>query len=395
MRKVGQKAEAVLKDIDQHLNCDVPWQFVLNSICTQPHPVAVAAFTRSIATNLGDVRIFKGTYELEKKAIAAMAGLLNAEDCHGSLVSGGTEANLLAIYVARKHACARRGDISRPEVIVAETVHFSMQKIFDMLGITPRTVEVDHRYKMDVSQVQRLINDNTIAIVGTAGTSEFGSVDPIEELSRIAAHHDLYFHVDAATGGFIIPFARALGYELPNFDFSLPGVCSITLDPHKYGLVNIPAGGIFFRTKELHSMISLDSFFASTPVHRTFLGTRPGGAAAASYATFETLGQDGFIETTKSNYQHMEYLVERLESLGYQVPVAPELNIVIVALADAIAVSRQLEARGWIISVSKRFSNCLRLVINQHVDREVIDRFLQVLQQVTPDQTIAKEEAAS
>ncbi|MCE9669679.1 tyrosine decarboxylase MfnA [Myxococcus stipitatus] len=380
MRRKGLPREDVLSSIQSSREKDVPWTRVLNSICTRPHPLAAEVFQEGLDTNLGDVRIFRGTHELERRAVALMGALLGKESCAGSLVSGGTEANLLALYVARKLATQRRGGLSGPpEVIAAETVHYSVQKIFDLLGITPRIAPVDARLRMDVKAAEALVNERTIALIGTAGTSEFGSVDPIEELSRLAVERDLYLHVDAATGGFIIPFARELGRPLPRFDFSLPGVASITMDPHKYGLVNVPAGAIFFRDPALQSLISLESFFARTPTHRTFLGTRPGGAALATYAVLEHLGWDGFLEATRTNYDNMAYLVERLEARGHSLRVPPELNIVIVDLPAAVQVMELLEQWDWIISISKRYSDCLRLVVNAHVTRPVIDAFVEAL----------------
>jgi tyrosine decarboxylase/aspartate 1-decarboxylase len=384
MRQKGLSKEQVLADIRALRAKDVPWNRVLNSISTVPHPVAVEAFHEAIDTNLGDVRIFRGTREIERQAIAMMGALLGKSDCAGSLVSGGTEANLLALYVARKWAAERRPELTgKPEVVVAETVHYSMQKIFDLLGLTSRTAPVDRRLRMDVSAAEALINERTIALIGTAGTSEFGSVDPIEDLSRIALAHDVYLHVDAATGGFIIPFARSLGYGLPRFDFSLPGVCSITMDPHKYGLVNVPAGGIFFRDASLEALVSLESFFTRTPTHRTFLGTRPGAAAVATYAVLEHLGWDGFVDATRTNYQTMEYLTSQLAVRGYRLLAPSELNIVIVDLPNAIEVMETLEGWDWIISVSKRYRNCLRLVITQHVTQPMIDEFLVALDRAT------------
>lgn len=360
---------------------DVPWTRVLNSICTEPHPLSVEAFLSAIDTNLGDGRIFRGTREIEERAIARIGALLGRSGCAGSLVSGGTEANLLALYVARKHAIRTRGELAgSPEVVVAETVHYSLHKVFEVLGLVPRTAPVDDRLRMNVGAARALVNERTIALVGTAGTSEFGSIDPIEDLGRLAEERGLHLHVDAATGGFIIPFARELGHDLPRFDFSVPGVSSITLDPHKYGLVNIPAGAVFFRDESLRSLIHLDSFFTRTPAHRTFLGTRPGAAAVATYAVLEHLGWDGFTRVTRTNYEHVSYLVSRLTERGFSLFVPPELNIVVVDLERAVEVMDILEGWGWIISVSRRYRSCLRLVVTRHVTRAVIDEFLIALE---------------
>jgi len=379
MRKIGLSSKKVFENIEKFRQQDIPWDKVLNSICTKPHAIATQAFTEAIDTNLGDIRIFRGTYQIEQQVIEMIGSLLGGKESSGSLVSGGTEANLLAMYVARKVAQLKQPGMQGGEVIVAETVHYSLVKIFDLLGLKQVTVPVDSALRMDTSNIPSLINKNTIAIIATAGNSEFGSIDPIKTLSDIAISHDVYLHVDAATGGFIIPFAKALGHELSDFDFSLPGVSSITMDPHKYGLANIPAGGIFFRNASLHNLISLDSFFIGTPTHRTFLGTRPGGSAVATYAVMEHLGWDGYIDITRENFEHIEYLVDNLQGLGFDILLPPELNIVIVDLPNAPEVMKLLESWDWIISVSKRFQNCLRLVVTNHVNIPMIDNVLAVL----------------
>lgn len=386
MRRFGLTESEVRRSVERHLRMDVPWSRVLNSICTQPDAFGAEMASIASHTNLGDVRIFRGTHRLEQQAVARICDLLGNPGGPGSLVSGGTEANLLAMYVAKKLASARRGTTRlAPEVIVGETVHYSFNKVFQMLGLIPAVAPVDDSLRMDPSKVTSLITPGTVAIVGTAGSSEFGSVDPVEQLSEIAAEHGVYLHVDAATGGFIIPFARELGYDLPRFDFTLPGVSSITMDPHKYGLVGIPAGGIFFRDESLQAEIGLDSFFAATPTHRTFLGTRPGAGAVATYAVLEHLGWEGFVRVTRTNFENTEYLMRELRSRGYALAVRPDLNIVVVSLPAAAKVMEVLESWDWIVSVSKRFRDTLRIVVTGHVTRSVIDAFLDALDRAVRD----------
>src|SRR5690606_34902424 len=141
------------------------------------------------------------------------------------------EANIMAMRAARN---TRR--IKNPEIIVPKSAHFSFKKASDMLCLKLREAELDKDYKVDINSVHHMISDKTVAIVGVAGTTELGKVDPIEELSEICADRDIFLHVDAAFGGYSIPFLNETGYDLPKFDFSLPGVCSITIDPHKMGL---------------------------------------------------------------------------------------------------------------------------------------------------------------
>jgi tyrosine decarboxylase/tyrosine decarboxylase/aspartate 1-decarboxylase len=358
---------------------DVPWSRVFNSICTAPHQLGVEMASFAAHTNLGDVRIFRGTKRIERKVVDLLLSLLGNPGGSGNLVSGGTEANLIAMLAAREVARGRGRLTAHPEVIVSSTVHFSFTKVFALLGLSAIVVPVDEALRLPPREVERRINANTVAVVATAGSSEFGVVDSVEEIGRAIAAHDVHYHVDAATGGFIIPFARELGYDLPQFDFSVDAVDSVTIDPHKYGLVNVPAGAILFRDSEGAGRFSVDSFFIDTPVHNTLLGTRPGSAAVATYAVLEHLGRAGFASITRNNFEMTRYLADQVRAAGHELFVEPELHIVVVKMANAAKVSGFLESCGWIVSTSNRFGETLRLVVAQHVTREMVDEFIVAL----------------
>ena len=163
-----------------------------------------------------------------------------------------------------------------------------------MLNLKIVEAKLDEHYKIDVESVKRAISENTVAIVAIAGTTELGLIDPIEEISKIAQEHNIYFHVDAAFGGFSIPFLKNLGYEVPVFDFSLDGVCSITVDPHKMGLAPIPAGGIIFRKEEYLQVMAVDSPYLTVKTQSTIVGTRLGASSAATYAIMKYFGKNGY-----------------------------------------------------------------------------------------------------
>lgn len=379
MRANGLPADTVRATIAEAMSADVPWTRVLNSICTEPHPLSLEMAAQSAHTNLGDVRIFGGTKHIEREVVRILGSFLGGETASGSLVSGGTEANLIAMYAARELARRDGRLTATPQVVVGSTVHFSFHKIFALLGIEAVVVPVDEALRLPVDEVVEQITPHTLAVVATAGSSEFGVVDLVDAIGPRLAGLDVRLHVDAATGGFIIPFARELGRPLPQFDFTVPGVDSITIDPHKYGLANVPAGAILFREAADTGTVSVDSFFLDTPTHNTFLGTRPGSAAVATYAVLEHLGRDGFLELTRTNYDVTDYLVDQLRSNGFELFIEPELNIVTVRRPNAARISERLEAAGWIASTSRRYADTLRLVITRHVTRTVVDEFIPAL----------------
>src|SRR5690606_18941933 len=171
----------------------------------------------------------------------------------------------------------------------------------------------------------------------------------VDEIGPVVAGRGVHLHVDAATGGFIIPFARELGHDLPQFDFTVEGVDSVTIDPHKYGLANVPAGAVLFRSAEDAGLYTSDYYFVDTPLHHTMLGTRPGAAAVSVYAVLEHLGRDGFRDITRTNFEVTRYLVDSLRAAGYELFAEPQLNIVVVRLPHAARISQLLESRGWIV----------------------------------------------
>ncbi|MFF7379342.1 tyrosine decarboxylase MfnA [Streptomyces massasporeus] len=387
MRNAGDSAADVRRRIATEMADDVPWNRVLNSICTEPHPLGVEMASAAAHTNLGDVRIFRGTKRIERKVVELLLDLLGNPGGSGSLVSGGTEANLIAMLVARESARARGRLTDRPEVVVSSTVHFSFTKVFGLLGLTPVVVPVDDSLRLPAAEVARRIGEHTVAVVATAGSSEFGVVDAVDEIGPVVAGREVHLHVDAATGGFIIPFARELGHNLPQFDFTVDGVDSITIDPHKYGLANVPAGAILFRGAQDAGRFAVDSFFIDTPVHNTLLGTRPGAAAVSTYAVLEHLGREGFRDLTRTNYEVTKYLVDGLRAAGHELFAEPQLNIVVVRMPHAVRISQLLESKGWIVSTSKRFGETLRLVVTRHVTPAMVDEFLPVLERASKEVT--------
>ena len=221
---------------------------------------------------------------------------------------------------------------------------------------------------------------NNLAI---AGTTELGLIDPIEEISKIAHENNIYFHVDATFGGFSIPFLRDMGYDLPVFDFSLEGVCSITIDPHKMGLAPIPAGGIIFRKEEYLDVMAIDSPYLTVKTQSTIVGTRSGAASAATYAIMKYFGKEGYSNLIKELMVNTKFLKENLEKIGYEVICEPELNLVAFnhPEMDTHKLAEELEKLGWKVSVA----NCpvaIRIVLMNHIKMEHLKELVEDLKEI-------------
>jgi len=253
MQKHGVAQRQILKELNDRLKGDFTYESgkIIGSMCTLPHPFAQKVYARFIDKNLGDAGLFPAVAQLEKEVIEMLGALLSNVEASGHIVTGGTEANLLALWAAKRISKKENG-----EVIVPVSVHCSFDKAADLLGLKVVKVGLNSSFKVDVEAVKKAVNQRTIGIVGVAGTTGLGVVDPIAELSEIAVEKGLYLHVDAAFGGFVLPFLKVLGFNVPKFDFSLEGVSSITVDPHKMGLAPIPAGGILFRDNSVEDAIT-------------------------------------------------------------------------------------------------------------------------------------------
>jgi tyrosine decarboxylase/aspartate 1-decarboxylase len=234
-----------------------------------------------------------------------------------------------------------------------------------------------------VNSLKEVISDKTVAIVAIAGTTELGLIDPIEEISKIAHENNIYFHVDAAFGGFSIPFLKELGHDLPVFDFSLPGVCSITVDPHKMGLAPIPAGGIIFRKEEYLEVMAVDSPYLTVKTQSTIVGTRLGASSAATYAIMKYFGKEGYRKLASNLMENTQFLNEGLKKLGYDVVCEPELNIIAFNHPNigADELAEKLEELDWKVSVAK-CPKAIRVVLMNHIKKNHLKKLLEDLKEI-------------
>ncbi|MBC7119603.1 MAG: tyrosine decarboxylase MfnA [Methanobacteriaceae archaeon] len=348
---------------------------ILGSMCTSPHPIAKEVFCEFIESNLGDPGLFKGTRALEKDVIRMIGELLGDPNVVGHVVTGGTEANLMAMRAARNIT-----GFAKPEIIVPRSAHFSFKKAAEILRLDLKEAMLGPDYRVDVDSVGELISSNTVAIVGVAGTTELGLVDPIPELSRLCEDEGIYLHVDAALGGFIIPFLKEAGYDLPDFDFRLGGVTSVTIDPHKMGLAPIPSGCIVFRGQEYLDSMSIETPYLTEKQQSTIVGTRSGASAAATWAVMKYMGREGYMRVVEDSMNTTHFLARELKRCGFELVTEPQLNIVAFNSPEMPpeALAYELELKGWSVSISS-YPPAVRIVLMPHIKKEHIEVFMEDL----------------
>jgi tyrosine decarboxylase/aspartate 1-decarboxylase len=158
LKPKGKSKSEVLKKLKQAKQLDQQYENgkILCSMCTNPHPIAKKAYNMFLNSNLGDMGLFSGSAQLEKEVVSLLVGLLHGEGGCGFLVSGGTEANLMALWAAKRLAkkpC--------PEVVLPESAHFSFTKICNMLSLKPVYAKLDEVYRVDVLDVEKNVTENT------------------------------------------------------------------------------------------------------------------------------------------------------------------------------------------------------------------------------------------
>jgi len=375
----GISEEELFTELEKRLKIDLTFDSgkILGSMCTYPHPLAQKIIRKYIDRNLGDPGLHRGSKEIEEEAVQMLGELLHLRRAYGNIVSGGTEANILAVRAFRNVS-----NVEKPELILPESAHFSFLKASDLLKVKLVWADLNRDYSVNVKDVETKITDNTIGIVGIAGTTGLGVVDDIPALSDIAVDYGIPLHIDAAFGGFVIPFAKALGYELPDFDFKLKGVQSITIDPHKMGMVPIPAGGIVFRKKKYMDVINvLAPYLAGGKIFQaTITGTRPGANAIAVWALLKHLGFEGYKNVVKEAMENALWFAEQIKRLnGVYLIREPMLNIVSFGSKRLKKIEAELKARGWGISAHRGY---IRIVMMPHVKREHLKNFLKDLREI-------------
>ena len=247
----------------------------------------------------------------EGEIIAMTLDMLNADAARpdsqpcGSVTSGGTESILSAVLAYREWGRNERG-ITDPEIILPETAHVAFEKGAHLFGLKVIQAPVDPKTTLvDVDFVRDHISPRTVALVGSACNYGYGTIDSITDLSDLALEHDTGLHVDACLGGFILPWGEALGYEIPRFDFRLPGVTTISADSHKYGYAPKGSSVLAFRDRGLREQLYFmrQEWSGGKYLSPGIAGSRSGGILAATWAAMVSLGRDGYLRYARKIFE--------------------------------------------------------------------------------------------
>jgi len=296
--------------------------------------------------------VFPSLKEMQRDVVQMAATLLNGgEDCGGAMTSGGTESIFMAVKTARDKMRAEKG-IRRGRIVIPRTAHPAFVKSAHLLDLEWVHMPLGEDLRTHAEDLEPLITEDTVLCVGGAPAYPFGMIDPIPDMAAIAQARAIPFHVDACLGGFMLPFLERLGYDIPPWDFRVPGVTSISADAHKYGYAIKGASVVLHRPKEnvRYQVFQFSDWPGGIYGTQAFLGTKPAAPIGAAWAVMHFLGEEGYMRLARETMDAVERLREGIAAIG-GVHIHGEPDMTVVALGsrehDVFAIGDVLNQRGW------------------------------------------------
>ncbi|MDX2158004.1 MAG: aminotransferase class V-fold PLP-dependent enzyme [Hyphomicrobiaceae bacterium] len=377
--ETGRARNDLIADIRERKSRDADWRggrvplFVFKADDAVDE-IGRAAFNEMFAENaLGSKRAFLSLGQMEREVVEMALDLFRAPDgAQGFMTTGGTESIVMAVQTARDHARAVRGDKRhRGNLVLPETAHPAFDKAARLMDLEVRRVPVASDFRADPAAMETRTDSDTILMAGSAPCFPFGIIDPIADLSELASRRGLWLHVDACVGGYLAPFVRDIGRNVPDFEMHLPGVASLSADLHKFGYTPKPASTVLYRDGERarHHGFDADVWpngrFATT----TIVGTRPGGAVAGAWAVMSHLGRDGYRRLAGELMAMIDRYRAGVAAIpGLHVIGEPHLSIVAVGSndLDVFRVAELMAEKGWVPGLTQRPKGLHRMMSLLH-----------------------------
>lgn len=337
------------------------------------------AYRRFASENALNPAAFPSVLSFENEVVGMVADLMHGETAVGNVTSGGTESILLSVYAARERA---RGEgVTDPAIVFPETAHPAWAKAAHYFGLEPVMTETREDWRADPAAVAAAVDKRTALVVASAPSYPHGVVDPVSEIASAAAEAAVPCHVDACIGGFVLPFLEDRGQDIPPFDFRVPGVSSISVDPHKYGYTAKGVSTLLYRDKSLRrdQYFAYDGWPGGVYVAPNLQGTRPAGPIAAAWAVLRFVGRDGYRELVAETLDATATVTAAVESIP-ELGVVSDPDMTLLAIestsedVNAWTVHRELTDRGWRVGRQQRPRSLHLSVMAQHVP--VVEAFI-------------------
>jgi glutamate/tyrosine decarboxylase-like PLP-dependent enzyme len=392
--KKGMSREEVLNTLKSFKSDDVKWhEGQLFGLIYEAGPEVEAlvkeASTLFLIENALNPNAFPSLVKMETEVVSNVISLSGGDDeTVGNFTSGGTESIFMALKAARDWARHTYPHIKEPEMVVPITAHPAWNKAAHYLGLKIIMTPVKEDLRADVAAMENTITENTIILGGTAVTYPHGMVDPIEEIGALAEKKNLWLHVDACLGGLMLPFLKRLGYKIPSYDLSVPGVTSMSADIHKYAYAPKGISTVMYRNRDFRKFQIFAYADWSGGVYATpcLAGARSGGTMAAAWAVMHYLGEEGFVALAEKAKTATEKLIKGIKAIP-QLYVLGDPDATVFAFSSDEINIYELAARmaenGWHME-AQQLPPSLHMTVSP-VHLSVADKFLDDLRCITPE----------
>lgn len=347
--------------------------------------IAKEAYSMFLTENPVDPTLFPSLRDMETEVVAMCSEVLQGgENAVGTLTTGGTESILLAVKTAKNRAKALNPTQTEFELIIPYSIHSAFFKACDYFEVTPVVIPLTPDFKVDAKAAENAISKNTILIAASAPSYVFGIVDPIKEIGVIALNNNLLFHIDACIGGVVLGFNRLAGLEnVPEFDFSVPGVTSISMDLHKYGYTAKGCSVLMHKDKTYrkHQYYACSEWTGYTLVNPTILSTKTGGPIAAAWAVMNFLGKEGYCDISRKTMNTTHRFIEGINAIdGLQVVGNPEVSLFsfTTTKGNPYDLFDELNEKRWFVQFQLSNEYCpanLHLTVSK-IHETLVDEFL-------------------
>ena len=357
----GRNWEKVKAEMETAQKDDSPWynkrMFIGGSYFGGEDVVEVAneAYQMYINYNaLYATKIFPSLVRYESDIVGVLLEMMNAPmGASGSITTGGTESLIMAVKTAHAWAHDYRPEAIAPEIVVPHAAHPAFDKTAHLMGIRAVRMTQSLDFHADIEAMEGAINDNTIMLAASAPSYPFGVTDSISEIASLAEKHGLWLHVDACHGGFIFPFARKLGYSIPDYDFAVPGVTSISVDVHKLGYANKGVSALLLRdaSLETYQRYTFEDWPSGMYSTQNLMGSRSGGGLASAWAVLNYLGEEGYLERVSKILDTRERFLDGIRGIdGLEIWGEPEAYLIAFGsnVFDIFAVDEGMAEHGWL-----------------------------------------------
>ncbi|HYM55563.1 MAG TPA: glutamate decarboxylase, partial [Solirubrobacteraceae bacterium] len=397
----GMSADAAYQLVHDELNLDGNPALNLASFVTSwMEPQADRLAAETLAKNLIDQDEYPQT-EVVHQRVVSMIGRLFHAPAHqrptGTATIGSSEAIMLAMLAHKRSWQLRRQaaglPADRPNMVMGADVHTCWEKFARYFEVEARVVPLQEgRYTIGAEEVRPLLDERTIAVAGLLGTTFTGQMDDLASIDELLQGVEsergwrIPLHVDAASGGFIVPFAR----PREEWDFRLPSVRSINVSNHKFGLVYPGMGTVVFRdASDLpEELVFHINYLGGDMPNYSLNFSRPSSSVILQYFAFLRLGRAGFEEIVASMLANARALAAKLGAIDGLEVITDGSAFPIVALrarataagpaVDLVLLSHLLRERGWIVPAYTLPPNAdhvtvLRMVVKENFSRDMVD----------------------